>query len=405
MKYFWFYMLCFLSGFTAEAQVKNGTWRGAIIRKDAVPIYFNFEIRNKKGVSVIEIKNGAEKIVVNEVNWKGDSLFFQMPFYESSFRAKVNPNGVMEGVWSKWSYDTVVHLNFEAIPNIKQRFSLVDGKAKSNISGKWDVTFYNAEGTARKGVGTFHQKKNHLTGSFVTPTGDFRFLEGVVTGNQLRLSTFDGGLAYYFEASIENDSIKEGKFYIGGTRVDTWSAHKNDQASVDLSEVVPQIISSEPLSFNFRDVSGNEVSLSDKRFDDKIIVLQIMGSWCPNCMDETKFLSEIYQKYQSKNVEIIGLAYELSTDFERSQKSLQRVIERFDVKYPILITGVKSNDEEKTKKTIPQISAIHSFPTTIFLNKKKEVVKVHVGFAGPGTEGFYDQYVKEFKHTLESLIP
>lgn len=393
-----------MTSIVSNAQVQNGTWRGAIIRTDAVPIYFNFEIKNQQGNPVLIFKNGSERIQVDEVKVWGDSISFQMPFYESTFEATISDKGTMEGVWNKWSYDTVVSLPFIALPGIKQRFAAIDGKAENNITGKWDVTLYAAEGLGRKAVATFHQKKNQLTGSFLTPTGDFRFLEGIVTGDKIMLSTFDGGLAYYFEANIKKDSIVDGKFYIGGTRVDTWVAQKNEQAELAFDEVIPTILSKTPVDFSFLDVEGRTVNLSDSKFDNKIVILQVMGSWCPNCMDETKFLSEVYKQYQNRGVEIIGLAYELSTDFERSQKSLQRVIDRFKVQYPILITGVKSNDEEKTEKTIPQISPIKTFPTTIFLNQKKEIVKVHAGFAGPGTEGFFEQYVKDFKQTLEILL-
>lgn len=387
-----------------SAQLRMGAWRGAVIRNDAVPVYFSFDISKKNGKPVITIKNGEEKILIDEVSVKKDSVYFQMPFYESSFKASITPEGVMQGVWEKWTYDSVNTLKFEAIPNIKKRFSAVDGKATVNIAGLWDATFTTTAGVSRHAVATFRQKGNELTGSFVTATGDFRFLEGIVTGNRLLLSTFDGGLLYFFEATVEAGAIVDGKFYIGGTRVDSWVAKKNPAATIDVTEVTPSIISKDPVQFSFRDINGNIVSLSDSRFADKLIVLQIMGSWCPNCMDETRFLSEIYGKYAPKGVEIIGLAYELSTDFERSQRSLKRVIERFDVKYPVLITGVSIADEERTKKTLPQISDIQTFPTTLFLNKNKQIVEVHTGFSGPGTEGFYDQYVKQFKTTLEKLL-
>jgi len=39
-------------------------------------------------------------------------------------------------------------------------------------------------------------------------------------------------------------------------------------------------------------------------------------------MDETKFLSEFYRKNKSRGVEVIGLAYEYSTDLQRSKASL-----------------------------------------------------------------------------------
>ena len=73
-----------------------------------------------------------------------------------------------------------------------------------------------------------------------------------------------------------------------------------------------------------------QVSLTDSRFKNKVVIVQILGSWCPNCMDETNFLvNTYYPKYHSQGVEVVGLAYERTTDFAKSQKTLQQLITRF----------------------------------------------------------------------------
>ncbi len=403
------YLIALLIGITGtftsiSAQLTKGVWRGAIIRNDGQPVYFNFEVSEKNKQPVLHFINASEKIRVDDIRIEGDSLWFEMPFYESSFKARKEADGSLKGVWQKRSYSEVVSLPFEAVPGIKKRFPATEGKALSNISGLWQVVLSKGDGTTRNAVATFSQKNNQLTGSFVTSTGDYRFLEGIVSGHQLRLSTFDGGLLYYFEADIAGDSIVNGTFYMGSSRVDSWRAEKNPNAALPADSVTPSILSSQPVQFNFKDVEGNLVSLDDPRFDNKVIVLQIMGSWCPNCMDETRFLSEVYDEYRKKGVEIIGLAYELSTDFERSQRSLQRVIERFQVKYPVLITGLSITDDQKTQKSLPQISDIKTYPTTVFLNRQKQVVGVHTGFAGPGTGVFYDEYKKHFRERVEALL-
>ena len=43
-------------------------------------------------------------------------------------------------------------------------------------------------------------------------------------------------------------------------------------------------------------------------------MLQLSGTWCPNCKDETKFLAPWYEKNKDRGVEIIGLAYEKKAD-------------------------------------------------------------------------------------------
>jgi hypothetical protein len=40
----------------------------------------------------------------------------------------------------------------------------------------------------------------------ITPNSDYRYLEGIVRGDSMFLSTFDGAHSYLFTAKIETDS-------------------------------------------------------------------------------------------------------------------------------------------------------------------------------------------------------
>jgi peroxiredoxin len=158
------------------------------------------------------------------------------------------------------------------------------------------------------------------------------------------------------------------------------------------------------LNFTFRDLANRKVSINDLKFRNKVVVLQIMGSWCPNCMDETAFLSDYYRKNRQRGIEIIGLAYEYSTDAERSRKSIQKFNDRFNVQYTLLNTGVTVSDSLRTEKTLPELTTIKSFPTTIFLNKQGRVAKIHAGFSGPGTGIHYTEWKNEFEKTIDDLL-
>lgn len=245
-----------------------------------------------------------------------------------------------------------------------------------------------------------------MTGTFLDAGGDLRYLEGVVTGDSLKLSCFDGGHAYLFTARIDGDSqLSGGLFFAGATSYETWSADKDAGAKLpDEFSITKWKKDAGPLTFSFRDIDGKQVSLGDKRFKGKVVLVQIMGSWCPNCMDETRFLSGFYNEYHDKGVEIVGLAYERSTDFARSQNSLRSFQQRFQVKYPMLITGVSVGDPARTEKTLPQLEKIQNFPTTIFLNRKGEIEKIHTGFSGPGTGVHYEEQQKEFYETVNGLL-
>jgi hypothetical protein len=121
-------------------------------------------------------------------------------------------------------------------------------------------------------------------------------------------------------------------------------------------------------------------------------------------MDETNFLSKFYDQYHGKGVEIVGLAYERTTDFARSQNSLRSFQKRFQVKYPMLITGVTVSDSLRSEKTLPQLEKIAGFPTTIFVDRQGRIQKIHTGFSGPGTGAHYEEQKKEFYEIVDGLL-
>ena len=194
-------------------------------------------------------------------------------------------------------------------------------------------------------------------------------------------------------------------YYSSAVPAEKWRATKNEKATLpDTTELTQLKPSESKLNFTFKDVNGKNVSIKDARFKNKVVVIQIMGSWCPNCMDESKFLSSFYKEYKNKGVEVLALAYEYSTDFNRSKASVQKFIKRFSIQYPVLITPVATSDEQRTEKTLPQLTPIRSFPTTIFISKNGNVAKIHQGFYGPGTGEFYTAFKTEFYRTISSLL-
>ena len=120
-------------------------------------------------------------------------------------------------------------------------------------------------------------------------------------------------------------------------------------------------------------------------------------------MDETAYMVKFYKKYHPKGVEVIGLAYERSTDFARSKKSLEQLKKRFNVPYPILITGY-TLDKNETAKSLPMLANFVAFPTTIIIDKKGDVRKIHTGFSGPGTGNYYAEFISEFEKLNDDLL-
>jgi thiol-disulfide isomerase/thioredoxin len=421
-RFKWFlYLICIFfspffphaanTGIICEMPVNNklhrGNWRGQILRKDGHPITFNFQVKESAAKKIILfIINGTEHLLVDEIRQLEDSLYIDMPFFDSHFALRIISENKLQGNYIKKSGNLQYMVPFEAIYIHTETSRFIPKKTASfNISGRWSVLF-RSKSDSTVAVGEFNQSGSLVRGTFLTLTGDYRYLDGIVDGDTLRLSAFDGGHAYSFVSKILDTNKMAGFFYSGAGSVETWIGDKNEMATLPDEYSQTGLIDSvnTTLHFKFRDLNGQMVSLSDPGFKNKVVIIQILGSWCPNCMDETRFLSPWYLKNRSRGVEVLGLAYERTTSYTESKRLLQPFIRRFNVTYPILATGVTTSDSLRTEKTLPEIRHIVGFPTTIFIDKKGKVRKIHTGFNGPGTGEHYELYKKEFNELIDSLL-
>lgn len=403
-----------VGGLYMQAQQKNdlsaGQWRGELERTDGNNIIFNFEVSEKAGKPIIHIRNAAERLAVDDITIVQDSIFIKLPFFDSQFRAVFMDDNRIKGVWIKRLADRDLVMPFTAVNDGAKsyRFKTLKKKPAADITGRWATFFSDAEHKRRvEAVGVFNQEGTLLTGSFLTPSGDYRYLEGVVDGDSLKLSGFDGGYALLFTAKIDDaGKISGGKYFSGVGAPRIWEAAKDAAARLSgnaSSALLKQGVSPK-LDFTFKDVDGNPVSINEDRFKNKVIIVQILGSWCPNCMDETVFMNELYKQYKSKGVEIVGLAYERTADFTRSQQSVRNFMKRLKVEYPVLITPVAVGDPQRAEKTLPQLEKIPAFPTTIFTDRKGEIQKIHAGFNGPGTGADYEKQKEEYYQIIDNLL-
>jgi peroxiredoxin len=395
------FALLFSVGF-AQTKLTAGVWRGVIKTQAGNEIPFNFEVSNALGKQHIAIINGAEKFKVDNITGRGDSVFIKMPLFDSEFRLKQQGNN-LSGKWIRHLGDHDAAMEFVATSNTPWRFLKTVEKPTVNVTGRWAAVFGDGD-KKDETVGEFVQKGEKLTGTFLSTTGDYRYLEGVISGNQLYLSCFDGGHAYTFTAKVVGGKMTGGKFYAGLSSITDWVAIKNPNAKLpDAYSLTALKPGYKKIAFTFHDIKGKTVSLTDSRFKNKVVIVQIMGSWCPNCMDETAYLVNYYKRYHQKGVEIVGLAYERTTDFTKSQNTLAQLKTRFNVPYPLLITGY-TNAAGEPAKSLPMMAKVLGFPTTIIIDKKGDVRKIHTGFSGPGTGNYYTEFTKEFEGLTDNLL-
>jgi hypothetical protein len=94
----------------------------------------------------------------------------------------------------------------------------------------------------------------------------------------------------------------------------------------------------------------------------------------------------------------------VTSSLQRSVASLRKFQQLFNVQYPMLITGVAVGDEQRTEKTLPQLTPIRSFPTTIYIDKKGMVRDIHNTFYGPATGALHEAFRKSFELQINALL-
>ena len=369
---------------------------------------FNFDVIYETDSTFrIEIINGEERFVVpaediafgRSRSRARDTIRINFPIYSSYITANY-AGGVIEGEWVVTTRENY-SIPFVAYHGKDYRFSTVKKAPATDLSGKWEVVFGLDEEEPYPAVGEFYQNGNHLTGTFLTETGDYRFLEGIVLENKFWLSCFDGAHAFLFEGKIQEDNTLTGAFYSGKHYRTTWEAKRNENASLTHPDSLTFLNPGyERFTFSFKNPEGKLISPDDPAYQDKVKIIQIMGTWCPNCRDETLFLIDYLQTEQPKDVAIIALAFEKHKDENQAMQALRRYKERFNIPYEIALAGPASKDG--AAKALPMLNHILAYPTMIILDKNNKVRRIHTGFSGPATSEF-SSFKADFKKFIDGL--
>lgn len=240
-------------------------------------------------------------------------------------------------------------------------------------------------------------------GTFLAETGDHRFLAGQVKGDELYLSTFDGAHAFLYKAKMTADGALAGDFWVGTAHHERWAAKRDANAALpDAYSLTAMRAGDKRLQFAFPDLAGNIVTSEDPAFRHKVLIVALAGSWCPNCHDEAAFLEPLYKEYRGRGVEIVSLMFEHFGDFAQAAEATRRFRQHYGIEYTMLIAGISDKDE--AAKKLPALNRVYAFPTTLFIDRKGTVRKIHTGFSGPATEYHYTRFSDDVKATLDQLL-
>jgi thiol-disulfide isomerase/thioredoxin len=382
----------------------TGLWRG-VLASPGGELPFGIDISKEGGTFTAKILNGSERVDTSSVELNDNILTINFEWFDARLKAQLNEEGdSMNGSWSKTAEgkDQKSQLPFSAERGYQYRFKQeIDNSTTTPVTGNWETIFNDEDGESL-GIGEFKQQGQIVSGTFLTPTGDYRFLSGVTNNNTLHLSAFDGAHAFLFDAEIEGDKLVNGNFWSRESYHATWQANKSDDTSGFLPSSWEMNKATDKASFAFEDVDGHLIQLSDERFKNKPVLINLFGTWCPNCNDEAPVLAEFYDTYNVQGLEIIGLAFEFTEDIQRDKKQITAFKKRHKINYPILLAG--GNNKEEATKILGFIDKIKSYPTTVFLDRDHNVVKINTGFSGPGTGDHYTQLVGELESEIMALL-
>jgi thiol-disulfide isomerase/thioredoxin len=353
-----------------------------------LPIHIKIQNNDFFLINGLEIIPLQKRFVPNT-----DSLDLVFPNFNSYLRFKIKKKR-MSGHWHNLQKE-----NYR-IPFSAERKKTKPLPPSKQINGKWAATF-STQNNPYPAVGIFETRGQSVYGTFLTETGDYRYLSGFTKRDSLFLATFNGAQAYLFVANIKGDSLI-GTFFSGKHYKTDWIAFKNDQAELKNPYTLTQLDLEQKVRFTFPDVKGNFYSFPNHITENKVTVIMLMGTWCPNCIDEAHFFKKVREKYGKDKLEIIAVCYEVSEAEEKRREAVQKMINQNQFDFTFLVAG-KAN-KTLANQHFPMLNHVMSFPTTLYLDKKGEVRKIYTGFYGPATGVYYEKYSKETFDLLEQML-
>jgi peroxiredoxin len=393
-----FILLLAAGDMRSQVALKNitGKWRGEFFLGENLVVPFNFEIDAK---GMVYLLNAEERFKASPIIIRNDSLFIPLDQFDNELAFHFQQN-VMTGVLRKQDHRTVL-LPATAEKGKTYRFRENQNIKADRLEGTYSIEFTFESGKKEKSVAVFKQQGKQLTGTFLKESGDARYLQGIVEGNKFYLSSFIGSTPGYYTGEVNSDGTIEGE-QIGSRIRNQFRGKRDSYAALPDPYKKLNVGERKKLApFSFPDIQGNMVSLSDEKYRNKVVIIPITGTWCPNCIDEAVFLSPWYENNKDRGVEIITIHYERQTDTAFSRKVMRRFRERFNIRYDQVFGGIANSDTVRSTLGLPEFK---SYPTTLFIDRKGNIAKIHSGYSGPATGKFYDEFLKDFNEEVDRLL-
>jgi thiol-disulfide isomerase/thioredoxin len=398
-----------------------GDW-GASLNNSTDDVHFGLVItKEKSGISAYVV-DGPEHFPFTSAKIENGTLTLRFEQYDGTLVARLQ-DGNLIGEYYRPYGKAIIHYPFRAtpdvlVPNPNYDIRTARPSGTKNLEGEWLYQLTDPKGkTGESGVAVFRFVPSWITATLIPVSGDSGLLSGGsykwrsrrgTASGAFSLTRFDGIHVMLLKGELQPDGSLKGTFESGKTGRYTFSATRKEAAKKEDQPEDPFALTkvkdpSEPFQFSAPDPrTGKPVAASDPEFKNKVVIVDIMGTWCPNCHDEEPLLVELYNRYHKEGLEIVGLAYEYTDDAARNARQIEIFRKKYDVPYPILIAG--TTDDGQVQKTLPQLVNFGAFPTTIFIGRDGRVSKIHAGYTGPATGERFPAVQKELDQIVRDLV-
>jgi thiol-disulfide isomerase/thioredoxin len=370
---------------------------------DRLQIQVTATLAEKNTKSPITIYNGKEVYQLSVKKRIGDTIVYQFPAQDAEWRVAFEKDFSEARGW--W-------INYNKKVSVRYPIHLQNGILKQSdpspnqvsLAGKWRVVFNPGTQNEEVLVGVFEQKiGNFVTGSFLSETGDYRYLNGHVAGNTIHLQTYTGYWAFAVAATLQSEDQMTGNFYSGASYNAPFTAVRDSSVQLrDESSLTYLIKRDEPVMLNDLIKMNGRKTTIDLAAEKQLTLIQIMGTWCPNCLDETQLLKELQASYGSKGLKVLALAFEVGSDTKQQRARLKNWMKSMNVTYPVYLAGTSSKDAASAR--FPMLNGIMSFPTALLVDQQGRIIAIHTGFSGPATGEAYTELVKKYKQEIENSL-
>jgi len=372
----------------------SGLWdAGIVVNGLLIPFHLELTVTGDKASGAFF--NGDERVRSTTGSYDGTgSLALQFAHYASSLQAKWSA-GSLTGAYARPGQPAYA---FQATPHSSTR---PPSSKIPSIAGQWEIAVESPKGESAWRF-FVRQSGAEVTASILRVDGDTGALSGSYRDGKFVLSHFSGARPLLLEIVPAADGslslVQNGKTH--------YTALKSSQARAkklplpaDPSRFTSIKDPSQPLRFSAPDLSGKTVTESDARFKGKVVLVNVMGSWCPNCHDEAPFLQELYRTYRSRGLEVVALSFEDSEQLKDPAR-LRAFIAAYRIEYTVLLGGEPSEVSAK----LPQALNLSTWPATFFVARSGLVRGAHAGFAGKATGAAHEQLKAELRASVEKLL-